>query len=877
MHARCSRLVSCDQPGDRVLWIAVAGVDANWPLTGRQEEVELIKSVCDGSGVLLSGAAGVGKTRLLREAIELARKAGRAIELVAATRAGARVPLSAVSHLLAPDSVDRRPDGLFRLAALRLLQRWQGTQVVLAVDDAHLLDDGSAALVHYLCAHRHVTLVATARSGEPGPDAVTALWKDGLVKRFEVPLLNDSAIDQLLDHALDGQLVEPARTALRDLVAGNPLYLRELLFDGAESGALWRGDGVWQWRGSLRGARRIHDLVEARLRACGAPARTVVELVACGEPIPLALLDSEPGLDAAERAGLLELDHDRLVVRLAHPIYGEVLRANLGPIRLREIHRELAERLAATPLHGRDDLLRLATWQLAGGLDPAVPILLPAARHALARHDFTLAERLARAAMAADAPGARTLLAEALHWQGRHDDSMAVLSTVPADPAEHGRWLVARARNLYFGMSRLTEAIDEVAAAGPAIRVDNPAVGSMQALMLTSDGRCEQALEIALEVLGNETAPLDTRLWSATAAVNACGLLGRTGQALLLAEHALRLADEPVLAVPHLRMAQANSMLIAGRLRDARAAAEQGYQEAAQIGDSGLVAWWASLRASVAQVQGDLVTAVASLREAVAIDEEHDPIGHSRHHLTMLAGVLAMGGNVTEAQACLRRAEELDVAIPRVLMPQAEKNRAWVAAAAGELSTAAEIALRGASLAREAELPYLEASLLYDAVRHGHVNRVHDRIIELACDVESELVLAYATAATARAHGDGAGLEAAAAAFEELDAPLPAVECLRMAGAAYRAGGQSRRANATTERARLVAARNKLSGVSADDPTLLLTQREREIALLAARPSTSKDIARDLRLSVRTVNNHLARVYAKLGVSGRAELAALLG
>lgn len=848
-------------------------VNANWPLTGRQDEIELIKSVSEGNGVLLSGAAGVGKTRLLREAIELARKAGRAIELVAATRAGAHVPLSAVSHLLSPDSVDRRPDGLFRLAALRLLQRWQGTQVVLAVDDAHLLDDGSAALVHYLCAHRHVTLVATARSGEAAPDAVTALWKDGLVRRFEVPLLNDNAIDELLDHALDGQLVEPARTALRDLVAGNPLYLRELLFDGADSGALSRGDGVWQWRGSLRGARRIHDLVEARLRACGEAARTVVELVACGEPIPLALLNSERGLDAAERAGLLELDDDGLAVRLAHPIYGEVLRANLGPIRLREIHRDLAERLAATELTGRDDLLRLATWQLAGGLQPDAPIL--AARHALARHDFTLAERLAKAELSA--PGARTLLAEALHWQGRHDDSMAVLSRGPADPAEHGRWLVARARNLYFGMSRLSEAIDEVAAADPAIKVDNPAVDSVQALMLMADGRCEQALDIALEVLGNENAPLDTRLWSATAAVNACGLLGRTGQALLLAEHALRLVKEPVLAVPHLRMAQANSMLIAGKLRDARAAAEQGYQEAAQIGDRGLVSWWASLRASVAQVQGDLVTAVASLREAVAIDEEHDPIGHSKHHLTMLAGVLAMGGNVAEAQACLRRAEEMDVAIPRVLMPQAEKNRAWVAAAAGELSTAAEIALRGAALAREAELPYLEASLLYDAVRHGYVNRVHDRIIDLAVDVESELVLAYATAATARAHNDGAGLEAAAAAFEELDAPLPAVECLRMAVAAYRASGQSRRANATSERARLVAVRNKLSGVPADDPTLLLTQREREIALLAARRSTSKDIARDLQLSVRTVNNHLARVYAKLGVSGRAELAELLG
>ncbi|TCO54724.1 LuxR C-terminal-related transcriptional regulator [Actinocrispum wychmicini] len=849
-------------------------MEANWPLAGRRDEVELIKAVCDGDGVLLCGGAGVGKTRLLREAIGLAREAGRAVELVAATQAAASVPLSAVSHLLSAESVDQRPDGLFRLAALRLLQRWQGSQVVLAVDDAHLLDDGSAALVHYLCAHRHATLVATVRSGESAPDAVTALWKDDLVRRIDVLPLDDSAVDRLVGHALPGHVAESTRIALRDLAAGNPLYLRELLFDGVESGALWRGDGVWQWRGLSRGARRLRDLVETRLRTCGEAGRTVVELVACGEPISLALLRSEPGLDAAERAGMLDLAEED--IRLAHPIYGEVLRANLGPIRLREIHRGLAERLAATPLLGRDDVLRLATWQLAGGLSPDVPVLLPAARDALVRHDFVLAERFARAAMTAGAEGARTLLAEVLHWQGRHDESMALLATGPADDADHGRWLAARARNLYFGLSRLSEAVDEVA----AIRVDNPAVSAVRAMMLMADGRCEQALGIALGVLGDDAAPPDTRLWSATAAVNACGLLGRTGQALVHAEYATRLAEqhssEPLLALPHLLMARANSLLTAGRLRDARTAAERGYQEAIEIGDRGLVAWWATLRGSVAQVRGDLTTAVASLREAVAIDDEQDPIGHSRHHLMMLAGVLAMSGEVAEAQSCLRRAEELDVAIPRVLLPQAEKNRAWVAAAAGEPTVAAEIALRGAELARETELPYLEASLLYDAVRHGHVNQVHQRIIELAREVESELVLAYATAATARAHNDGSGLDAAAAVFEELDAPLPAVECLRMAGAAYRAAGQSRRANATTERARLVAARNGLTGVRTEDPTLSLTQREREIALLAARPSTSKEIAGHLQLSVRTVNNHLARVYAKLGVSGRTELCELL-
>jgi DNA-binding CsgD family transcriptional regulator len=57
----------------------------------------------------------------------------------------------------------------------------------------------------------------------------------------------------------------------------------------------------------------------------------------------------------------------------------------------------------------------------------------------------------------------------------------------------------------------------------------------------------------------------------------------------------------------------------------------------------------------------------------------------------------------------------------------------------------------------------------------------------------------------------------------------------------------------------------------------VLTARAHEIALLAAEPVSSRDIARRLHLSVRTVNNHLHRAYAKLGISGRAQLAAVLG
>ena len=55
-----------------------------------------------------------------------------------------------------------------------------------------------------------------------------------------------------------------------------------------------------------------------------------------------------------------------------------------------------------------------------------------------------------------------------------------------------------------------------------------------------------------------------------------------------------------------------------------------------------------------------------------------------------------------------------------------------------------------------------------------------------------------------------------------------------------------------------------------------LTPREREVALLAAGGRTSAEIGEHLHLSIRTVDTHLARVYRKLGINGRAEVAAAL-
>ena len=66
--------------------------------------------------------------------------------------------------------------------------------LVVFVDDAHLLDDGSATMLHQLAMTGAATVLATVRTGESAPDAVVALWKDGPAERIELQVLEGAAI-----------------------------------------------------------------------------------------------------------------------------------------------------------------------------------------------------------------------------------------------------------------------------------------------------------------------------------------------------------------------------------------------------------------------------------------------------------------------------------------------------------------------------------------------------------------------------------------------------------------------------------------------------------------------------------------------------------
>jgi DNA-binding CsgD family transcriptional regulator len=208
------------------------------------------------------------------------------------------------------------------------------------------------------------------------------------------------------------------------------------------------------------------------------------------------------------------------------------------------------------------------------------------------------------------------------------------------------------------------------------------------------------------------------------------------------------------------------------------------------------------------------------------------------------------------------------------------EGRAWLAAAEGRLGDARAVLDQGAEEAIAIGQAGLATHLLHGLARLGDPAAAVERLAGLAASREAPPIVARLAHARALVGADGEGLEAVADAFEEAGALLLAAEAAADASRAWRRSRQPRRGTAAVNRAQALAVRCEgartpaLAGLDAATP---LTEREREVALLAARGRASRVIAAQLFLSERTVENHLQRIYVKLGVRGRSELTAALG
>jgi DNA-binding CsgD family transcriptional regulator len=262
--------------------------------------------------------------------------------------------------------------------------------------------------------------------------------------------------------------------------------------------------------------------------------------------------------------------------------------------------------------------------------------------------------------------------------------------------------------------------------------------------------------------------------------------------------------------------------------------------------------------------------AAPSAGQAAALVWAHVGVAHS--HLLL--------GECGPAASALQRADKVGESPVAVSMLTRERTRAWLEACHGDL-VAARARLRDVvDVARRDQIFMFEVTVLHDLVRLGVPGEVVARLSELAGQVDGPLAQAQARHAVAAVDRDADLLDEVVERYVSIDSLTLAAEAAVELADVCRARSEARRAAAALRRSAELAARAgglRTPALARGDGVDALTAREREVALAAAGGWSSREIGEHLRLSTRTVDTHLARVYRKLGITSRTELTAVLG
>jgi ATP/maltotriose-dependent transcriptional regulator MalT len=861
---------------------------------GRHEELELFSDTLTdprAHGFVIHGPPGVGKTRLADQCLALADQAGRNVARATATEGSCEVPLGALAHLLPAGLGDERCDLVAVVSQIRaVLQDQSGTgPLVLFVDDLHLLDSTSATLVGQLVDADLLFLVATVRSTESVPRGLEALWHRARVRRIDLDDLDRAAVDTLVHLILRGPVEASTVTELWTASQGNVLFVRELVLAGLDGGQLVEQRGVWRLVGPLVATPRLHEVLAARLGCLPPEVADALDVLAVWEPTGLSTLEDTVGpepLEHLDRAGLIAVRAEgrRQLVTLAHPLYGEILRARMPALTRRRLLLALADRIDAYGARRREDAVRVATARLeaTGWADPA--LLVRAARLARYGQDFSQVERLGQAALLGGmTPEAGLLVGEALHELGRFDAAEQILSAASAEDTPDGALRVQlteiRSRNLMWGLLRFDDALAVNRAARAQVQdpADVEELDLNEALLLVYSGRPLDALG-ALSPITDPTRPR-ARALRALAEVPALVATGRCEQAIeeagrAFAEHSA-LPEQIAIPGPGVHLVtQIYALTECGRLAEASALAMAAYEGTPANAPPDALIWFAQQLGRCALLSGHPATARRWLGEALARCEAYELVSAHRLVLSALATAHAWLGDGDAAAAAVA---ELDRCPPHPFVAsEHEMGRAWAAAVAGDLPGARQVLRAAAEEAASRGYRMSEAWLLHDVARLGDPSAVAGRLAELADACEGGLVAAYADHTAART---AAALADVVDRFDAMGALLLAAEVATETSQAYQRDGDRRASAALGVRASTLARQcegARTPGLTAPVVVVPLTARERDIAALAAQGDSSKEIAERLFLSVRTVDNHLQNVYSKLGVSGRRQLAAAL-
>ncbi|OBH56144.1 AAA family ATPase [Mycobacterium sp. E2479] len=660
-------------------------------------------ALADGArGAVVLGPDGVGKSTLARLAAErfTDQHPNTLVRWVTGTPTERTVPFGAFSHLVQIADIGK-PAALLRAARASL----GGDDLLLIVDDAQHLDVLSATLVYQLARDGAGRLIVTARA-EAAPEAIAALWNDGLLTRIDIEPPGGATVPAEIDTFL-AELPETARLVLKYLAVAEPLSAAEL--------TALAGDGA------------------------------VAEAVTWG------------AAETRARGG----SSDDPVVYTAHPLFAERMRAALDLDEARQRRSELIELLSQRRSEHLSDRLRLVLLALDSDTSPRVADVVAAAREALRLGDLALGERLARSALQRSGGlVARLALAHALAWQGRGREADSVLADVDSTALTEAAlmdWALLRAANQFWMLSEPERATaflrtvrNRVTDAGPQTTLD-----ALSATFAMNAGNVRHAVKVSSDVLASPAADDQAVAWAASAAALCAAREGRFEDVEPLAQRALA-AEHPGLLRFTIGLGQTTALLMAGHPDQARQLAQQ-FTDFAELQQPGR-AIGEVLLAHVLIAGGEFAAAAAILTPASATLER---TGYSWGplSLTLLATALAKQGDTAAAAKALSRAESRHGTKSALFTPELGVARAWRLALVRDAHGAVAAARDAARTAERGGQRGVAVRVWHEAVRLGD-GRAVDPLARLCDEIDcvvGRIALAHARALAA---GDDAGLRA---------------------------------------------------------------------------------------------------------------------
>lgn len=338
-----------------------------------------------GRVVLISGEAGIGKSRLLEEFLARSRASGARALIGCCVEAEARRPFGpfidalrvarggADVHPTQSDVALTDPDGRYRALrsfAIMLGDLAKPAPLVLAIDDLQWADEGTLELFAYLSRtlrEKHVLLLGAYRADEihrlhPLRAVLAALGRVRTVDTLTLRPLSLAGTSELVRATLG-----LPRSAPRDLVdalaqrcEGNPFFLEEMLKALAETGQLEQGDGSWRKSGRIADLgvpATVQAVVQSRLGALPIAARDALRIAAViGTSFDVVLLQAltlttDEEITGALRAAVEQQFVDEVAgasdrFRFRHALIREAVLADLLGRERRDLHRRIAAELA---------------------------------------------------------------------------------------------------------------------------------------------------------------------------------------------------------------------------------------------------------------------------------------------------------------------------------------------------------------------------------------------------------------------------------------------------------------------------------------------------------------------------------------------------